>query len=220
MVYTMKDILIQKHKETMSILDYCNNIDDNRDLLKILQGLHIDKNGVPHNQEIFDQWASIAQQTTDKSIQDLTLIFLKQMQKKGFPMLENTVSAVTLLSDEKMVQLKSVKVNYWNRADIKIEQDYRDMLKILDHCYFQTHNDDLGALLGSLSTGVWYDGLPADLSDYEIWLNRVETIKDSDILTKTIAFLNQFSITFKTYDLAPTISFVQSLSEEQIKKIT
>ena len=216
----MEDILVQKHKETMSILNYCNNIDENRDLLKIFQGLHIDKNGVPHNQEMFDQWASISQQMEDKSIRDLTVIFLEQMQEKYFPLLKNTVSVVKSLPDEEIARLQSVKVNYWNRADIRIEQDYKDMFKILDHCYFQTHNDDLGVLLGSLSTGVWADGLPADLADYELWLNSVEAIKDNDIITKIIAFLNQFGFSFKTYDLAPTISFVQSLSEEQIKKIT
>ena len=129
----MEDILVQKHKETMSILNYCNNIDENRDLLKIFQGLHIDKNGVPHNQEMFDQWASISQQMEDKSIRDMTVIFLEQMQEKCFPLLKNTVSVVKSLPDEEIARLQSVKVNYWNRADIRIEQDYKDMLKILDH---------------------------------------------------------------------------------------
>lgn len=216
----MKNVLTQRHKEMMSIFWYCNNIEYNRDLLKILQGLHVDECGLPRNQEMFDQWMNIAEQTMDKNIRDFVIFFLEQMLEKGMPLLENAIPIVKFLPDEKITQLQSIKVNYWNRSDIKIEQDYRDMLSILDHCYFQTHNDDLGDLLGSLSIGIWADRLPADLADYEIWLNSVETIKDSDIVTKIIAFLDRFGSEFKTYDLAPTISFVESLSEEQIKKIT
>ena len=216
----MKKTLIKMHKEMMSIFWYCNNIEYNRDLLKILQGLHIDECGLPSNRELFDQWMIFAEQTMDKSIRDFVIFFLEQMREKGMPLLENAIPIVKFLPDEKIAQLQSIKVNYWNRSDIKIGQDYRDMLMILDHCYFQTYNDDLGDLLGSLSIGIWADGLPADLADYAIWLDSIDSIKDCDIVTKIVTFLNQFGSEFKAYDLAPTISFVESLSEEQIKEIT
>ena len=216
----MNNTLIQRHREMMSILDYCNEVNPNRDLLRILQGLRIDCNGKPNNKDMFDYWIKVTEQTMDKNIIDFVIIFLEKMQGKSMPLLENAISIVRLLPHEKIVQLQSVQVNYWNRSAIKITQDYKDMLKILDHCYYQTYNDDLGDLLGSLSIGIWADRLPADLADYEIWLNSVENIKERDIVTKIVTFLNRFGSEFKTYDLAPTISFVESLSEEQIKKIT
>ena len=216
----MKDMLIQRHKETMSVLDYCDDLTPNRDLLKILQGLQIDRNGKPYNQELFDYWMNIAEQTMDKCIRDATIFFLDQMQKNGMFLLENAISVIKTMPDDKIAQLQSVKVNYWNYSDITIGQDYKDMLKILDYCYFRTHDDDLGDLLGSLSIGVWADSLPADLADYEIWVNSIEAIKDSDTVTKVVTFLDRFGSEFKTYDLIPTISFVESLPDDQIKKIT
>ena len=216
----MNNMLIQRHREMMSILNYCDAVNSNRDLLKILQGLHIDRNGKPNNKDMFDYWMNIAEQTTGKNIRDFAIIFLERMREKGMSLLENAILIVKFLPDDKINQLQSIKVNYWNRSDIRIEQDYRDMLNILDYCYCQTHSDDLGDLLGSLSIGIWTDSLPADLADYEIWLNSVEAIKDSDIVTKIVTFLDRFGSEFKTYNLAPTISFVESLSDEQIKEIT
>lgn len=216
----MKNVLTNRHREMMSILDYCDNQAQNRDLHKILQGLRIDNSGQPRNQEIFDLWVNIAEQTMEKSTKDFSIFFLEQMLEKNMPLLESAISLINRLSDEKISELQSIKVNYWNRSDIKIEQDYKDMLRILDRYYFQSYNDDLGALLGCLSMDIWADRLPADLADYGIWLDSIEPIKDSDIVTKIVTFLEKFSSEFKTFDFETTIFFVKSLSEEQIKEIT
>ena len=216
----MNSTLILRHREMMSILDYCNDVNPNRDLLRILQGLRIDCNGKPNNKDMFDYWIKITEQTMEKNTKDFSIFFLEQMVEKGMPLLENAISLINRLPDEKIFELQSIKVNYWNRSDIQIEQDYKDMLRILDHYYFQTYNDDLGALLGCLSMDIWADRLPADLADYEIWLDSIEPIKDSEIVTKIVTFLEKFSSEFKTFDFETTISFVKSLSEEQIKEIT
>ena len=93
------------------------------------------------------------------------------------------------------------------------------MVKILDFIYFQTYDDDLGSLMGNLSTNIWADGLPADWADYEFWLACVEPFKKADLKTQTIEFLNAFSAEYPSYDMSATILYVESLTIEQINQI-
>ena len=100
-----------------------------------------------------------------------------------------------------------------------VEQNYKDMVKILDFVYFQTYNDDLGSLMGNLAMDIFADGLPADWADYEFWLACIEPIKKTDLKNQTIAFLKAFSAEYPSYDMSATILCVESLTIEQINQI-
>ena len=100
-----------------------------------------------------------------------------------------------------------------------VELNYRDMVKILDYIYFQTFDDDLGSLMGNLAMDIFADGLPADWADYEFWLACIEPIKKTDLKNQTITFLKAFSAEYPSYDMAATISYVESMTMEQIYQI-
>ena len=108
-------------------------------------------------------------------------------------------------------------------SGIEVSCDYKKMLAILDYIFFDIFDSNyvcLGALLGAWSLDVMADGAPADLGDYEIWLECEKENPDADIRTKTLAFLERFIATFEFYDLDPTVEEVNSLSDYQIKILT
>ena len=101
--------------------------------------------------------------------------------------------------------------------------DYKKMLAVLDHIFFDIFNSNdscLAALLGTWSLNVMSDGAPADLGDYEIWLECEAENQDADIRTKTLAFLNRFIETFGFDELNSTVEEVKKLSDSQIKILT
>ncbi len=108
-------------------------------------------------------------------------------------------------------------------SDIRVSCDYKKMLTILDHIYFDifdSNDDCLGGLLGAWSVDIFDDGAPADLGDYEIWLECESENKDADVRTKTLAFLNRFIETFGFDELNSTVEEVKKLPDTQIKILT
>ena len=108
-------------------------------------------------------------------------------------------------------------------SGVVVGSDYKKMLAVLDHIFFDIFNSNdscLAALLGTWSLNVMSDGAPADLGDYEIWLECEAENQDADIRTKTLAFLNRFIETFEFYELNPTVEEVKKLSDSQIKILT
>ena len=108
-------------------------------------------------------------------------------------------------------------------SGVTIGSDYKKMLAILDHIFFDTFDSNdscLGALLGVWSLDVMSDSAPADLGDYEIWLECESENKDADVRTKTLAFLNRFIETFGFDELNSTVEEVKKLPDTQIKILT
>lgn len=216
----MTQVEIRTHKEMMSILRYCSITDPSHELTAIMQGLYIDHSGVPIHECLFAKWQKTVAKMLEKNIRDVVVAFLAQLMKDyNMEHLSKTISLIQSLPQDKIKYLQDVKVNYWNLSDIVVDSDYKFMLKILDYVYSQTNNDDLGALMGSLSTDVLTDNLPADLADYEVWLDSVDLLKNQDIVTKIVGFLEHFSAEFSTYNLESTIQFVKSLTDNQIRQI-
>ena len=108
-------------------------------------------------------------------------------------------------------------------SGVTVGLDYKRMIAILDYIFFEVFNsgnDCLGGLLGAWCLDIMSDGAPADLGDYEIWLETESENRDADIRTKALAFLERFIETFEFYDLNPTVEEVKKLSDDQIKILT
>ena len=108
-------------------------------------------------------------------------------------------------------------------SGVVVACDYKKMLAVLDYIFFDifdSNDDCLGGLLGAWCLDIMSDGAPADLGDYEIWLESEEENRDADIRTKALAFLERFIETFEFYDLNPTVEEVKKLSDNQIKILT
>lgn len=208
-----------RHKEMMSILYDCQQKNPDSHLNKIRQGLMIDRNGKPYDAALYKKWTEIAQAMPQSDIAELTVCFLECLMTQDNLPLQSAIMSVKSLSDDAIAKLRAVKLNYWNYSDIIIECDYKKMLHILEYGYGLTHDQELGSLLGGWSIGIFQDGLPADLADYEIWLECTEAIQDNDVVAKTICFLESFSAEFG-FELQPTIAFVKSLSKEKIDELT
>lgn len=108
-------------------------------------------------------------------------------------------------------------------SGVTVGSDYKKMLAILDHIFFDifdSNDNCLAALLGAWSLDVMSDGAPADLGDYEIWLKCESENKDADVCTKILAFLNRFVETFGFDELNSTVEEVKKLPDTQIKTLT
>ena len=108
-------------------------------------------------------------------------------------------------------------------SGVVVSRDYKKMLAILDHIFFDifdSNDNCLAALLGAWSLDVLSDCAPADLGDYEIWLKCESENKDADVRTKTLAFLNRFIETFGFDELHSTVEEVKKLPDAQIRILT
>ncbi len=108
-------------------------------------------------------------------------------------------------------------------SGIEVSSDYKKMLAILEYIFFDifdSNDNCLAALLGAWSLDVMADGAPADLGDYEIWLECESENKNTDICTKTLSFLNRFIEAFGFDELNTTVEEVAKLSDAQIKILT
>lgn len=56
------------------------------------------------------------------------------------------------------------------------ELGYRAMIRFLEKYFETTGSDDVGALLGSMSTNVFSDGRSADPAMWEDWLDAVREV--------------------------------------------
>lgn len=65
--------------------------------------------------------------------------------------------------------------------------NYQILLNILEHCYNICKEDDLGGLLGCMSTDVFSDGIPVDCAVYEDWCQIASNEKN--IFENAIIFL-------------------------------
>lgn len=99
--------------------------------------------------------------------------------------------------------------------DTNLKDDYRNMLKILDYCYQINGSDDLGGLLGVLSTDIWEDNHPADIANYYIWLECAKLIESNGIVLTIISFLERLMSEFE-FDLQSTTALLRTISNEEV----
>lgn len=69
---------------------------------------------------------------------------------------------------------KQKKVHGMDMFDAEL--GYKAMLRFLEKYFETTGSDDVGALLGSMSTNVFSDGRPADPAIWEEWLKAVHDV--------------------------------------------
>lgn len=81
---------------------------------------------------------------------------------------------------------------------MKPMQSFLIFFYILDQCYFQCEEDDLGGLLGAISPELWADGKPMDMAIFNDWQKKSnpETIDASNIIERTYDFLEYYEKEF------------------------
>lgn len=69
---------------------------------------------------------------------------------------------------------------------------------ILEQCYEQCKEDDLGGFLGSISPELWEDGQPADKAIFNDWqkISNRDTDNKQSIINKTCDFLDYYEEQF------------------------
>lgn len=107
---------------------------------------------------------------------------------------------------------------------MKTMQSFLLFFYILDQCYDQYKEDDLGGFLGAISPELWGNGQPTDKAIFNDWkkMSESETISKNNILKKTYDFLNsyekQFGFVFsKTKEVLETMFTAQMLENAEEK---
>lgn len=69
---------------------------------------------------------------------------------------------------------------------------------ILEQCYEQCQEDDLGGFLGAISPEIWEDGLPMDKAIFNDWqkISNPKTINEQNVIKKTYDFLTYYEKEF------------------------
>ncbi len=77
-------------------------------------------------------------------------------------------------------------------------QSFLIFFYILDQCYEQCEEDDLGGFLGAISPEIWEDGQPMDKSIFEDWqkISNPPTVNEHNVVKKTYDFLNYYEKQF------------------------
>ena len=77
-------------------------------------------------------------------------------------------------------------------------QSFLTFFYILDQCYEQCQEDDLGGFLGAISPEIWEDGQPMDKAIFNDWqkISNPSTINEQNVVKKTYDFLNYYEKQF------------------------
>ncbi len=77
-------------------------------------------------------------------------------------------------------------------------QSFLTFFYILDQCYEQCREDDLGGLLGVISPETWNDGQPMDKAIICDWekISNPPTVSEKNVIEKTYDFLNYYEKQF------------------------
>ena len=81
---------------------------------------------------------------------------------------------------------------------MKIMESFLTFFYILDQCYEQCQEDDLGGLLGAISPEIWEDGQPMDKAIFNDWkeLSNLDTVHEQNIIEKVSEFLDYYEKEF------------------------
>lgn len=90
-------------------------------------------------------------------------------------------------------------------------QSFLMFFYILDQCYDECQENDLGGLLGSISPELWEDGRPMDKSVYNDWKDRndIEFLNSHNIVNAADCFLEYYQTKFG-FDFSKTIRLLRN----------
>lgn len=93
---------------------------------------------------------------------------------------------------------------------MKSMQSFLMFFFILDQCYDQCKENDLGGLLGSISPELWEDGKPMDLAIYNDWKdkNDVRLLNSQNIVSAAYQFLECYQKKFG-FDFTKTLKLLK-----------
>lgn len=100
---------------------------------------------------------------------------------------------------------------------MRVMQSFLMFFYILDQCYEQCPENDLGVFLGSISPELWEDGKPMDKAVYNDWKDRndVALLNNQNIISATLDFL-QFYQTKFGFDFSKTQSILENTGESEM----
>lgn len=81
---------------------------------------------------------------------------------------------------------------------MRMMQSFLTFFYILDQCYEQCQEDDLGGLLGAISPEIWEDGQPMDKAMFNDWkeISSPDTVNEQNIMEKAYDFLDYYEKQF------------------------
>ncbi len=90
-------------------------------------------------------------------------------------------------------------------------QSFLMFFYILDQCYEQCPENDLGGFLGAISPELWGDGKPMDEAVYNDWKvrNDVAFLTNQNIIDATLDFLRFYQTKFG-FDFSKTQSILEN----------
>ena len=90
---------------------------------------------------------------------------------------------------------------------------------ILDQCYDQYKEDDLGEFLGAISPEIWDDGQPSDKSIFDDWQknNLSEKVDAGNIIEKIYHFIDYYEREFDL-DFSKTKQWLLAVTDKTIIK--
>lgn len=96
-------------------------------------------------------------------------------------------------------------------------QSFLMFFYILDQCYMNCRENDLGGFLGTISPELWTDGKPIDIAIYNDWqkISNPETINEENIIKKTYDFLVHYEKTFG-YEFSKTKEWLITSNEQNV----
>lgn len=74
-------------------------------------------------------------------------------------------------------------------------QSFLIFFYVLDQCYEQCHEDDLGGFLGAISPEIWEDGQPMDravFTDWQEMCNSSTGVNEQNVTEKAYDFLDYY----------------------------
>lgn len=91
---------------------------------------------------------------------------------------------------------------------MKRMQSFLMLFYILDQCYAQCQEDDLGGFLGAISPELWEDGNPMDKAVYIDWKNKINSsiLNNQNIIKAICCFLEDYERKYH-YNFKKTIFF-------------
>ncbi len=94
---------------------------------------------------------------------------------------------------------------------MKEMQSFLMFFYILDQCYDQCPENDLGGFLGSISPELWEDGKPMDEAVYNDWKDRNDAslLNSQNIINAAIDFLRFYQTKFG-FDFSKTQSILEN----------
>ncbi len=96
-------------------------------------------------------------------------------------------------------------------------QSFLIFFYILDQCYEQCQENDLGGFLGAISPEIWKDGQPIDKSIFNDWekISNPPAINRQNIVRKTYDFLKYYEEEFG-FKFTETKQWLSMLNDQTV----